>query len=218
MACRPLGWRNAHGPDIAPETPGAERNDYGQVVLERRIRDALAKLNPSLPSSTLEDAVRKLTHPEGAMLEVHNRSFHRMLVNGVNVEHRTDDGAMRGDQARVIDFDNPDNNDWLVVNQLTVVENRNTRRPDVVLFLNGLPLGVIELKNPADEDATIWTAWQQLQTYRVELPSLFSMNEVLMVSDGLNARIGALGAGREWFKPWRIITGETLVLQRRVIW
>ena len=117
---------------------------------------------------------------------------------------------MRGDQARVIDFDDPGNNDWLAVNQFTVTENRNTRRPDVVLFLNGLPLGVIELKNPADEDATIWTAWQQLQTYRAELPALFSMNGALMASDGLNARIGALGAGREWFKPWRTISGETL--------
>ena len=133
-----------------------------------------------------------------------------MLVNGVNVEYRTDDDAIRGEQAQVIDFDHPDNNDWRAVNQFTVAENRNTRRPDIVLFLNGLPLGVIELKNPADEDATIWTAWQQLQTYRAELPSLFSMNEALMVSDGLNARIGALGAGREWFKPWRTITRETL--------
>ena len=205
-----LGWQVAHGPDIAPDTPGAERGDYGQVMLERRLRDALARLNPALPSSALEDAVRKLTHPEGATLEVHNRSFHRKLVNGVNVEYRTSDGAIRGEQAQVVDFDNPNNNDWLAVNQFTVTENRNNRRPDIVLFLNGLPLGVIELKNPADEDATIWTAWQQLQTYRAELPSLFSTNEALVVSDGLNARVGALGAGREWFKPWRTISRETL--------
>ena len=205
-----LGWQVAHGPDIAPDTPGAERGDYGQVLLEARLRDALARMNPSLPLSALDDAVRKLTRPEGATLEARNRSFHRMLVNGVTVEYRTNDGSIRGEQAQVIDFDNPDNNDWLAVNQFTVAENRNTRRPDVILFLNGLPLGVIELKNPADEDATVWTAWQQLQTYQAELPSLFSMNEALMVSDGLNARIGALGAGREWFKPWRTITGETL--------
>ena len=205
-----LGWQVAHGPDIAPDTPGAERDDYGQVVLDSRLRDALASLNPSLPAAALDDAFLKLTHPEGATLEARNRAFHRMLVNGVTVEYRTNDGAIRGEQAQVVDFDNPDNNDWLAVNQFTVTENRNTRRPDVVLFLNGLPLGVIELKNPADQDATIWTAWQQLQTYRAELPSLFSMNGTLMVSDGLNARIGALGAGREWFKPWRTITGETL--------
>ena len=205
-----LGWQVAHGPDIAPDTPGAERDDYGQVVLEVRLRDALARLNPSLPLAAVEGALRKLTHPEGPTLEARNRSFHRMLVNGVNVEYRTDDGTIRGEQAQVIDFDNLDNNNWLAVNQVTVAENRNTRRPDVVLFLNGLPLAVIELKNPADEDATSWTAWQQLQTYAAELPALFSMNGALMVSDGLNARIGALGAGREWFKPWRTISGETL--------
>ena len=106
--------------------------------------------------------------------------------------------------------DNPANNDWLAVNQFTVTENRNTRRPDVMLFVNDLPLAVIELKNPADEDATIWTAWQQLQTYKAELPTLFSMNEALMVSDGTEARIGTLTSGREWFKPWRTVTGETL--------
>ena len=205
-----VGWQVKHGRDIAPDAPSAERSDYGQVVLEQRLRDALGELNPDLPADALEDALRRLTRPQGSTLEARNRAFHRMLVDGVTVEHRTPGGAVRGAQARVIDFDNPDRNDWLAVNQLTVTENRNTRRPDVVLFVNGLPLGVIELKNPADEDATIWTAWQQLQTYRAELPTLFSMNEALMVSDGAQARVGALTAGREWFKPWRTIGGETL--------
>ena len=205
-----LGWRVAHGPEIAPGTANPERSDYGQVALERRLQDSLAELNPGLPASALDDAFRRLTRPEGATLEARNRAFHRMLVDGVAVEHRADGGAIRGAQVKVVDFDNPTNNDWLAVNQYTVTENRNTRRPDVVLFVNGLPLGVIELKNPADEDATIWTAWQQLQTYKAELPSMFSMNEALMVSDGTDARIGALTSGREWFKPWRTITGETL--------
>ena len=133
-----------------------------------------------------------------------------MLVDGVTVEYRTGDGRIGGAQVKVVDFDEPASNDWLAVNQFTVTENRNTRRPDVVLFINGLPLGVIELKNPADEDATIWTAWQQLQTYKAELPTMFCMNEALMVSDGTEARIGTLTSGREWFKPWRTITGETL--------
>ena len=207
---RDLGWQLAHGPDIAPDTPAAERDDYGQVVLERRLRDALADLNPSLPTDALDDAVRKLTRPEGSTLEARNREFHRMLVNGVEIEYREAGGAVRGDLVRVIDFDNPANNDWLAVNQVTVTENKNTRRPDVVLFVNGLPLGVIELKNPVDEDATIWTAWQQLQTYKSELPDLFSMNEALVVSDGNEARLGTLTSGREWFKPWRTVTGETL--------
>ena len=205
-----IGWQTAHGPDIAPDTLGAERADYGQVVLEERLRDALSRLNPSLPASAVDDALRRLTHLEGATMEVRNRAFHRMLVAGVTVEYQTPDGAIRGEQARVIDFDDWAANDWVAVNQFTVTENRNTRRPDVVLFVNGLPLGIIELKNPTDEDATVWTAWQQLQTYKAELPSLFSMNEALIVSDGLSARIGTLSAGKEWFKPWRTISGQAL--------
>ena len=205
-----LGWDIANGPGIAPDTPGAERVDYGAVVLEPRLRGALASLNPGLPTSALDDGFRKLTRPEGSTLDARNRAFHRMLVDGVTVGSRGDDGAVSWQQAGVIDFDNPGANDLLAVNQFTVTENRNTRRADVVLFVNGLPLGVIELKNPADEDATIWTAWQQLQTYKAELPTLFSLNEVLMVSDGNEARMGTLTSGREWFKPWRTITGETL--------
>ena len=207
---RSLGWQVAQGPDIAPNTPNAERADYRQVVLERRLRDALAELNPGLPSSALDDAFRKLTRPPGSTLEARNRASHRMLVNGVEIEYLDYHGRVRGDQVLVIDFENPTNNHWLVANQFTVTEDRNTRRPDVVLFVNGLPLGIIELKNPIDEDATIWTAWQQLQTYKAELPALFSMNEALVVSDGNEARIGTLTAGREWFKPWRTVTGEAL--------
>ena len=205
-----LGWGVAHGPDIAPDTPNSERDDYGQVVLERRLRDSLADLNPALPVDALDDAYRKLTRPEGSTLEARNREFHRMLVNGVEIEYRGAGGRARGELVRVIDFDVPANNDLLAVNQFTVTENRNTRRPDVVLFVNGLPLGVMELKNPTDEEATIWSAWQQLQTYKSELPTLFSMNEALVVSDGNEARVGTLTSGREWFKPWRTVTGETL--------
>ena len=182
-----LGWQTARGPDIGPDSTSEERADYGAVVLERRLRDALARLNPDLPSDALDDAYRKLTRPEGSTLEARNRAFHRVLVEGVNVEYRTDGGPIRGAQAAVIDYDNPAANDFLAVNQVTVTERDHTRRPDVVLFVNGLPLGVIELKNPADEDADIWTAWQQLQTYKAELPSLFSMNELLVVSDGAEA-------------------------------
>ena len=205
-----LGWGITHGPDIAPDTSGSERNNYEEVILVQRLRDTFMLLNPNLPATTLDDAIRKLIRPEGSTLEARNRAFHRMVVDGVTVEYRTDNGTIRGAQARVIDFDDPVNNDWLAVNQFTVVENKHERRPDVVLFVNGLPLGVIELKNPANEEATIWTAWQQLQTYKAELPTLFSMNAALMVSDGMEARVGTLTAGREWFKPWRTISGEAL--------
>ncbi len=205
-----LGWHVAYGPDIGPDGPAAERADHGAVVLERRLRDALARLNPDLPAATLDDAFRRLTRPEGATLETRNRAFHGMTVEGVNVEYRNAEGALRGAQVKVIDFDDPGNDDWLAVNQFTLVENGRERRPDIVLFVNGLPLGVVELKNPADEDATVWTAWRQLQTYRAEIPSLFAMNAALVVSDGVEARIGTLTAGREWFKPWRTVSGEAL--------
>ena len=204
------GWRVRYGPEIAPETQDAERSGYDQVVLEQRLRDALAELNPGLPVAALDDAFRKLTRPEGATMEARNRAFHHLLIDGVTVEYSSQDGSIRGAQACVVDFEDADANDWLAVNQFTVSENRNTRRADIVLFVNGLPLAVIELKNPADEEATIWTAWNQLQTYKAELQTLFSMNGALVVSDGIQTRIGTLTAGREWFKPWRTVSGEGL--------
>ena len=166
------GWAIAYGPDIAPATPIAERDDYGEFVLEARLRSVVARLNPDLPSDAIDDAHRRLTRPVGATLEARNRDFHQMLVAGVTVEYADADGRVRGDQVRVVDFDVPEANDWLAVNQFTVVENKHERRPDIVLFVNGLPLAVIELKNPADENATIHTAFQQLQTYKAEIPSL----------------------------------------------
>ncbi|MEW6181023.1 MAG: type I restriction endonuclease subunit R [Chloroflexota bacterium] len=203
-----LGWQIKNGAEIAPDGTAPERPDFSTVVLERRLRDALVRLNPGLPAEALEDAFRRLTHPQGADLLSRNRTFHKMLTEGVNVEYRAGDGSIRGAQVRVVDFDHPDGNDFLAVNQFAVLENRRSRRPDIVLFVNGLPLAIIELKNPTDEQATIWTAYQQLQTYQSELPTLFTFNELLGISDGLEARLGVLGAGREWFKPWRTITGE----------
>jgi type I restriction enzyme, R subunit len=205
-----LGWTVKHGPEIAPGELAAERDDFSQVILTQRLRDALARLNPTLPAEALDDAFHKLTRPEGPTLEARNRAVHLLLVDGVTVEYRTVDGAIRGAQASVLDFDDPGHNDWLVVNQFTVSEHRHTRRPDVVLFVNGLPLALIELKNAADEDATIWSAYQQLQTYQAELPAIFAFNAALIISDGVEARIGTLTAGREWFKPWRTVSGERL--------
>ena len=205
-----VGWAIMNGAEIAPGGPGAERENYTQTVLERRLRDALARLNPALPSDARDDAFRKLIRLDGADLLQRNRALHRLLVDGVTVEYRDSEGAIRGAQARVIDFDQPEANDWLAVNQFSVTEATQTRRPDVALFLNGLPLGLIELKNAAGENATIWSAFQQLQTYQAELPSLFTANALLVASDGVEARVGVVGAGREWFKPWRTIAGEAL--------
>jgi len=205
-----LGYAVLHGPDIAVGMLAAERSDpnYRDVVLEGRLRQALARLNPDLPAEALEDAYRKLTRTDAPSLLERNRAAHRMLVDGVTVEYRRKDGSIAGAHARVLDFAAPDNNDWLAVNQFTVADGQHTRRPDVVLFVNGLPLAVIELKNPADENATIWSAYQQFQTYQAQIPALFATNAALIVSDGVQARIGALAAGREWFKPWRTITGR----------
>ena len=204
------GWQVRNGAEIGPGEPTAERDDYGQVILAQRLRAALALLNPALPAEALDDAFRKLTRPEGADLIVRNRALHRLLVDGVTVEYRDTEGGIRGAQARVIDFGDPAGNGWLAVNQFSVVENKHSRRPDVVLFVNGLPLAVVELKNAADENATIWSAYQQLQTYQAEVSTLFAPNALLAVSDGVEARVGTLGAGREWFKPWRTISGEAL--------
>ena len=206
---RELGYEVISGPEMQPGS-GSLRETYADVVFPTTVRGALARMNPGLPGEALDDALRKLIRTEGATPETRNRAFHRMATDGVTVEYQDSDGAIRGTQARVFDFDNPDNNDWLAVNQFTVVENKNRRRPDIVVFVNGLPLAVIELKSPTDESATIESAWRQLQTYKAEIPSLFAFNAALAVSDGTEARIGTLTSGREWFKCWRTIGGEDL--------
>jgi type I restriction enzyme R subunit len=203
-----LGYAVLQGDVAAPDGPAPERHGFGDVVLQERLSLALTRLNPRIPAEALRDAFKKLTRVSAATLVERNRLVHRLLVDGVPVEHRRPDGSIAGEPARVIDFDDLDNNDWLVVNQFTVVEDRHHRRPDIVLFVNGLPLAVIELKNPADEDATIWSAFQQLQTYKHEIPSLFAFNEALVLSDAMEARIGTLTADRTRFMPWRTVEGE----------
>lgn len=205
------GWVVIHGSEIAPGEANAERNDYREVILLARLQSSIEKLNPQLSSDSIHEVVRKLINPEGSTLETRNRAFHRMLVNGITVEYRTSEGEIRGVQAKIIDFDNLDNNDFLAVNQFTILEGNVERRPDIILFVNGLPLAVLELKNAADENADIWKAFAQLQTYRKQLPTLFQFNEALMISDGVQARIGSLTADRERFMPWRTIEGDEVV-------
>ncbi len=179
------------------------------MILAGRLKDALKQINPRVPAEALEDAYRKVTRPSSVSLVGNNRAFHKMLSDGIEVEYRQD-GRIKGDKVWLIDFENPDNNDWLVVNQFTVVENHINRRPDVVIFVNGLPLAVIELKNAADEKATILSAFKQLQTYKNEITPLFVYNEALIISDGTHARIGSLTADRERFMPWKTIAGDRL--------
>ena len=203
-----LGYSLAYGPDIAPGEPTAERDSFADVVLVGRFQRAIELLNPDIPEEAREEALRKVLHPETPSLTGNNRRFHHQLRDGVEVEYRRADGSIAGDRVRLIDFDDPKANDWLAANQFTVIEGQHNRRPDIVVFVNGLPLALIELKNPADEEATIWTAYQQLQTYKAEIGSLLQFNELLVVSDGLEARIGSLTANQEWFKVWRTIDGE----------
>jgi type I restriction enzyme R subunit len=205
-----LGYTITGGPSIAPGEPGQERRTYADVVLDGRLRDALARLNPTVSREGLDEAFRKLTRISSPQPVDANHELHYYLVNGVSVEYLRADGTIGYDPVRVVDFDVLENNDWLVVNQLTVSEGGHNRRPDVVVFLNGLPIAVIELKNAASENATIWSAFQQLQTYKQELPSLFVFNELLVISDGLEARIGTLSSNKERFLPWRTIEGEAL--------
>ncbi len=203
-----LGYTVLHGPDIAPGEPAAERANYSDVALQERLRVALARINPAIPSDALDEALRKVLRTEHPSLYGNNHRLHKFLTEGIDVEYRRSDGSIAGDKVWLVDFGDPWNNDWLAVNQFSVMEGQHTRRPDIVVFVNGLPLAVIELKNPTDEDATIWTAFNQLQTYKQQIPSLFAYNEALVVSDGLEARIGSLTANREWFLPWRTIEGE----------
>jgi type I restriction enzyme R subunit len=205
-----LGYRVFDGVSIAPGEPEAERVTYQDVILERRLRDAIAALNPHIPADACEEAYRKANRSDAPSLLGNNRAFHRMLVDGVEIEYQRADGTIAGDRVRLIDFDHPQRNDFVAVNQFTVIEGQHNRRPDIVLFVNGLPLAVIELKNAADEEATVWTAFNQLQTYKQQIPSLFAFNETLIVSDGLTARIGSLTADKERFMPWRTIEGEDL--------
>ena len=207
-----LGYELSHGPAIAPDSAGFERTTYADILLVERLRNALFALNPGVPVECLEAVIRRLHRPEHPTLIENNRAFHSLLRDGVDVEYRLPDGSSKGDKVWLFDFENPDRNDWLVVNQFTVVEkigtNQHDRRPDVIVFVNGIPLAVVELKNAADEDADIWTAYKQLQTYKAEIPSLFVSNSLLLVSDGLNARIGSLTAGTDRFTPWRTADGE----------
>jgi type I restriction enzyme R subunit len=202
-----LGYSIGHGPHLAPGEPATERDSFGDVVLVGRLRGAIHRLNPQVPEEAREDALRKVLRVASPSLIQTNRDFNKMLRDGVEVEYRRADGGIKGDYVRLLNFDWPKDNDWLAVNQFTVMERQHNRRPDIVLFVNGLPLAVIELKNVADEDATIWSAFNQLQTYKSEIGTLLYYNAVLVVSDGGSARIGSLTANQEWFKVWRTIDG-----------
>ncbi len=202
-----LNYDILHGPDIAPDGSYPERQNYSDVVLVDRLKSAIHKFNPSIPREAREEAMKKVLWTESPSLIINNHTFHKMLVDGIDVEYRKEDSSIAGDKVWLFDFQEPKNNEFLAVNQFTVIENNNNRRPDIILFINGLPLVLIELKNPADENATITTAYNQFETYKQQIPSLFHFNEILVVSDGTEAQAGTITSGKEWFLPWKTLDG-----------
>jgi len=204
-----LGYQYRNGGDIAPDMLQAERTSYKECHLPQRLLSALSALNPTIPQDALEDAAKKLTRTVSPSLLGQNHAIHQMLLEGVDVSYRKGDRIING-KAQVIDFEHPDNNDWLVVNQFTIIENNNNRRPDLLIFLNGLPVAIFELKNPAVEKADVWTAFNQIQTYKDQIPSLFGYNVLVGISDGISARLGSLTSDKERFSVWKTIEGEKL--------
>ena len=204
-----MGYTPLRGPELAPDGERPERGSYQQVLLVERLRAAIARLSPQLTTAAREDALQQVLDLGIPALLSANRRFHQLLITGVPVEVQRG-GETLGDFARLIDWTDPSNNEWLAINQFTVKGTHHTRRPDIVLFVNGLPLVVIELKNPADLNADIWKAFEQLQTYKAQTPDLFQYNEVLVISDGSDARMGSLSADAERFMQWRTIDGVTI--------
>lgn len=204
---RECGWDVAHGPDIAPDSSSPLRRDYTQVVLEAHVEAAFSRINPHLPAECLEQVLVAVSKPESPDLIASNRAFHRMLLEGVPVQYKLDD-EIKHDHALLIDFDKQSNNHFYAVNQFTITGTRQPRRPDIICFINGLPIAVIEVKSPDDESVDVWDAYHQIQTYKDEISDLFICNEALVISDGYNARVGSLTASGERFMPWRTIKDE----------
>ncbi|MCH7312025.1 type I restriction endonuclease subunit R [Acinetobacter sp. ANC 4805] len=201
------GWEVVHGIDIAPDSSNPVRKDYKQILLEADIQAAFERLNPHLPTSCFEQVLQKLNQPESLDLVTNNRAFHRMLLEGVPVTYKKQDDWVH-DHAFLVDFNHVHQNRFVAINQFTVLGAKQPRRPDIICFINGIPLAVLELKSPTDENADIWDAFNQLQTYKEEVSDLFIFNEALVVSDGVTARIGSLTANQERFLPWRTIKNE----------
>lgn len=200
------GWQLLHGPEIGPD--GTGERQYTDAVLERRLREAVMRLNSHIPLSAQDEAVKRVIRNAEALLLLNNHDFHTLLVNGVNVEYRTDSGELKTEPIRLFDFSNIEANEFVAINQLTIMEGDYHRRPDVVLFVNGLPLGIIELKDPTADNATIKSAFNQLQTYKQEISSIFRFNELLIISDGIDAEMGTISSNYERFTPWKTIEGE----------
>ena len=202
-----LGYEILHGPDISLGGKNQLRTNYSDNILYEKLRSALTAINPSIPEDVIEGVCRKVNTATSQDLFEDNHIFHRFLVNGIDVEYKNTDGRITGDKVWLIDFANPYKNDFCAINQFTVFENGHNRRPDIVVYVNGIPLGVVELKNAVNKKTTYHHAYNQLQTYKNDIPSLFRTNAVLVISDGIEARFGSLTAKKERFMPWQTIDG-----------
>jgi very-short-patch-repair endonuclease len=211
-----LGFEDLFGPEIGPDGnpstgSGQEREDYAQVVLNTRLAKVIKSINKGLPDDCVQEVIKKVQSFSSPDLIVNNEQFHKYLFDGVGVEYKKLNGEIKHDIVRIIDFDNIENNDFLAVNQFKIIENRENRRPDIVIFINGLPLVIIELKNPENPTADIQGAFDQLQTYKQLIPSIFQYNELLIISDGIEARAGTITSDWERFMPWKTIDGEKII-------
>jgi type I restriction enzyme R subunit len=204
-----LGYKYVYAPDIAPDGKAPERESYEQVLLLDRLQKAVKRINISIPANAQAEAIKEIQRIASPDLLTNNETFHRLLTEGIPVSKRVD-GTERGDRVWLIDFENPYNNDFLVANQFTVVENNQNKRPDIVLFVNGIPLVVIELKNAVDENATIRSAFKQIETYKSIIPSLFTYNGIVVISDGLEAKAGSISAGYSRYMAWKSADGITV--------
>lgn len=209
-----LGYRTLHGPDIAPGEPGAQRDSFEEVFLWGRLRDAIRRINPGSSPALVDEAIKRMRRAESQSPIDENYRLHQLITEGVPVERRDADGALRTTRLWLVDFEQPENNDWVAINQFTIVENGKNRRPDVLVLVNGMPLALLELKNPTAEHATLKSAWNQVQTYRQDIPSAFVPNAVTVISDGTSAAMSSYAGAFEHYAPWKTIEGREVVSDR----
>lgn len=211
---REVGFSTAWGPNLAPGEPGQERTSFQDVVLEGRLRASIARINSGIDRGLIDEAVKKLQRAESQNPIDENYRVHRLITEGVSVEHRGSDGHIRTTRVWLVDFEHHEHNDWLAVNQFTIVEEGKNRRPDIVVFLNGLPVSLLELKNSADQNATLKNAWNQIQTYRKDIPSLFVPNALTVLSDGISTSMSSHSGAYEHYAPWKTIEGRQVITDR----
>ncbi|MGP6294323.1 type I restriction endonuclease subunit R [Caldiplasma sukawensis] len=202
-----IGYSVKYGPDISPGGNEQER-EYSDPILTNRMKESLQSINPDIPNEAIEEAIRKIKKNDSQDIVSNNHDFHNLLVNGVDIQYRRKDGSIKHDKVFIFDFNHIENNEFLAVNQFTIVEDKHERRPDIVLFVNGIPIVLMELKNPEDENATIWSAFKQIGTYLSEIPSIFRFNEICIISDGIDTRYGTITSPRERYSQWKTVNYE----------